>query len=257
VVVLPTPPFWLAIVITRQEGGLGHSCSVPPSAANAAWATLIAGAAWTARPAVGAPPAPGAPPGPGTLSGLGTLSGPAAVPGPATPSGPGTLPGPGTSFIRGTPPAGLPRVLTVPLPCDSPAATASPPAGPPRLVSRETAADNACFTRASGLSGLPTLESCPCPRTCLCSTTPAAPVATWETAPATPLAVRFFVLAAAVLVSLLAGRCGQPSPSATSRDSSRADARENPVDSSGHPTPSGEAITALLFVPPGRPRRCH
>ena len=26
-VVLPTPPFWLAIVMTRQSGGLGHSFS--------------------------------------------------------------------------------------------------------------------------------------------------------------------------------------------------------------------------------------
>src|SRR5215472_6188631 len=84
-VVLPTPPFWLAIVITRHEGGRGHSCSVPPSAANAAWAGLIAGAAWPAG-AADTPPAPGAPADPGILPGPGTLSGPAAVPGPAAPS---------------------------------------------------------------------------------------------------------------------------------------------------------------------------
>src|SRR5512142_3129390 len=42
VVVLPTPPFWLAIVITRQDGGRGHSRSVSPSAASAAWAGLTA-----------------------------------------------------------------------------------------------------------------------------------------------------------------------------------------------------------------------
>src|SRR5215471_1347342 len=40
VVVLPTPPFWLAMVITRQDGGWGHSRSVSPSAASAAWAGL-------------------------------------------------------------------------------------------------------------------------------------------------------------------------------------------------------------------------
>src|SRR6516162_3559006 len=42
VVVLPTPPFWLAMVITRQDGGCGHSRSVSPSAARAAWAGLTA-----------------------------------------------------------------------------------------------------------------------------------------------------------------------------------------------------------------------
>src|SRR6516162_1431217 len=41
-VVLPTPPFWLAIVMTRQAGGRGHSYSVSPSAASAAWAWLTA-----------------------------------------------------------------------------------------------------------------------------------------------------------------------------------------------------------------------
>src|SRR5690348_12108897 len=109
VVVLPTPPFWLAIVITRHEGGRGHSCSVPPSAANVAWAGLIVGAAWLPGPADCTPSDPGAPPDPGTFPGPGTLSGPTAVPGPAAPSGPaapGTLPGPGTSLIRGTAPTG-------------------------------------------------------------------------------------------------------------------------------------------------------
>src|SRR5215469_12000440 len=264
VVVLPTPPFWLAIVITRQEAGRGQSRSPPPRAANAAWAGLIAGADRPPGSSAGVPAGSAAPPGPGTPPGPGAPSGPAA------PLGPGASPGLGTSLMSGTPltaartgsaasegpvapPTGLPRVLTVPLPCESRAAIASPPAWPARLVSRETAADKACFTRAGASSRCPTLESRPCPCTSSCSITPAPSETTWGTASAAPLAARFFVFPAAVLLPPVAARYGQPSPSATRRDSSRADARESPVNSSGHPTPSWEAITALLFVPPGRP----
>src|SRR5262252_720450 len=41
-VVLPTPPFWLAIVIIRHERGRGHSRPPDPRAARAASAGVIA-----------------------------------------------------------------------------------------------------------------------------------------------------------------------------------------------------------------------
>src|SRR6516165_1116502 len=115
VVVLPTPPFWLAIVMTRQEGGRGHSRSFPPRAASAASAALATGAAWL--PATG----PGTPP-----AGIPLSVGPAVLP------------------------AGLPRVLTLLLPCASAVVTAALAPAPAGLVSRETAADSACFTRTGG-----------------------------------------------------------------------------------------------------------
>jgi hypothetical protein len=153
----------------------------------------------------------------------------------------------------------------VPLLCASSPAAACVAAGPLRLVSRETAADNACFTRAGGFSRSPGAKSQPCsralPGTRSCCITPAAPGTTLGAVPApVPCGAAASRSRAAgtprgtaVCHPARPGRCGQPRPSATSRDSSRADVRENPVDSSGHPTPSWEAITALLFVPPGRP----
>src|SRR5262252_1215735 len=69
VVVLPTPPFWLAMVITRHDGGCGHSRSVSPSAARAAWAGLtavvLAGLAGAAGAGPGLPACPCA----GTVTG--------------------------------------------------------------------------------------------------------------------------------------------------------------------------------------------
>lgn len=164
-------------------------------------------------------------------------------------------------------PAGLPRVLTVPLPCACSPLAASAAAGLLRLVSRETAADNACFTRAGGSSRCTAPESRPRPHTSSgtrpCCTTPVAPGNTPGAAPA-PVSCAPVVSPSGPATAPRAGAdhhlarpccCGQPRPFAASRDSSQADARGNPVGSSGHPTPSREAIAALLFVKPGRPRR--
>src|SRR6516164_10412706 len=69
VVVLPTPPFWLAMVITRQDGGRGHSRSVSPSAASAAWAGLTAVVLAGLTGAAGAGPGLTACPCAGTVTG--------------------------------------------------------------------------------------------------------------------------------------------------------------------------------------------
>src|SRR5215469_7335388 len=56
VVVLPTPPFWLAIVIRRQEEGGGHSRSWPPRAASVACAGLASGTDWALGASPDTPP---------------------------------------------------------------------------------------------------------------------------------------------------------------------------------------------------------
>src|SRR5690348_3718675 len=110
VVVLPTPPFWLAMVITRQDGGRGHSLSVSPSAASAAWAGLTG----TLR-AVGTGPELACPCA-GTVIGACGDPGTSAVTTP--PSAPAcvaaALPGEGAAETATV--AGFPRVITVPLP---------------------------------------------------------------------------------------------------------------------------------------------
>jgi len=207
VVVLPTPPFWLAMVITRQDGGRGHSRSVSPSAASAAWAGLTAVVLAGLTGAAGAGPGLTACPCAGTVTGGRGDPGTAAIatPPPCPPPAPvwGETPPPGAGAAETAAAAGFPRVLTVPLPCAS-SGTLTFRAS----VSRETA-DNACFTRAGGSSRTAACDAC-------------------------------------------AGSCGHPRPTATSRDSSRARPDEGPAASSGHPTASGEAITALL---PGQSHR--
>src|SRR6516162_7642058 len=199
VVVLPTPPFWLAMVSTRQDGGCGHSRSVSPSAASAAWAGLIAVILAGLIDAAGAGPGVTARPCGGTVTGGGGDPGTSAVatPPPCPSAAPvrGGAPPPGAGAAETAAVAGFPRVLTVPLPCAS-AGTLTFRAS----VSRETA-DSAWSAWAGG-------SSC----TAACDA--------W------------------------AGNRGHPRPTATSRDSSRADPNENPTASSGHPTASGEAISA-------------
>src|SRR5262252_9492870 len=254
-VVLPTPPFWLAIVMTRQAGGRGHSCSVSPSAASAAWAWLTATA-----PGAGAPIGTWAEAGMSTVAGrpsptparscagTGFLAEPA--PGGAVDAVSG-LPEAGTIGREPTrrlpcpagascsksapePPAGFPRVLTVPLPCASSGARTFRAS-----VSRETAADSACLTRTGGPTGSPSRKTRPCPSSPALPTFRAGPAASCPgpaaagPAPATDHAV-------------LGRRDGQPSPTVISLDSSRAAPSEKLAGPSGHPTPSGEAISALL-----------
>src|SRR5690348_5039605 len=112
VVVLPTPPFWLAMVITRQDGGRGHSRSVSPSAASAAWAGLTATLC-----AVGTGPGL-AGPWAGTVTGacgdLGRSAVAAPLPGPPSARAWVATAPPGAGAAETATVAGLPRVLTVP-----------------------------------------------------------------------------------------------------------------------------------------------
>src|SRR5690242_15866209 len=253
-VVLPTPPFWLAMVMTRQAGGRGHSCSVSPSAASAAWAWLTAtgpGAGaptgtWTeegmsivvgrlsptpARACTGtgfAEPAPG-----------GAVDAVSGFPGAGTigrePTGlPPCPPGASCANSAPAPPAGFPRVLTVPLPCASSRALTFRAS-----VSRETAADSARFTRTGGPTGSRSRETGPRPSSPAVPTFRAGPAAscpdpaTTDPAPGTGRPVPGL-------------RDGQPNPTVVNLASSRAAPSEKLAGSSGHPTPSGEAISALL-----------
>ena len=144
-----------------------------------------------------------------------------------------SLPDASCSNRAPAPPTGFPRVLTVPLPCASSRALALRAS-----VSRETAADSACFTRAGGPSGSP-WKTCPCPSSPALLEPGAGPAvrcpdpATTALAPGTGRPVPDL-------------RRGQPSPAGTSLDSSQVAPKERPRGSSGHPTPSGEAISALL-----------
>src|SRR5579871_2946233 len=242
-VVLPTPPFWLAMVMTRQAGGRGHSRSVSPSAASATWAAFT-----TTGPGAVAPAGTGAEEDTSTAAGRLSPMSARACAGtrfPAEPAPGGAVrvtfgsPGAGTigrepteppprppdtscSKIAPAPPAGLPRVLTVPLPCASSRALAFRAS-----VSRETAADSACFTRAGDPSDAPSLKTRPC------LSSPVLP--TFRA-----------VLAPGKGRSVADPWDGQPSPDVMSRDSSRTAPSENLAGSSGHPTPSGEATSALL-----------
>jgi hypothetical protein len=144
------------------------------------------------------------------------------------------LPGASGSKSAPAPPADFPRVLTAPLPCASSRVLTFRAS-----VSRETAADSACFTRAGGPTGSPSRKTCP-----------------WLSSPALPtfragLAASCPAPAATGLAlgtgRPVTGLCdGQPSPTVVSLDSSRAAPSEKPAGSSGHPRPSGEAISALL-----------
>src|SRR6185312_4859785 len=75
------------------------------------------------------------------------------------PTGPLPCP-PGDSCSKSAPAplAGFPRLLTVSLPCASSRALRSRAS-----VSRETAADSACFTRTGGPTGSPSRKTCPRP----------------------------------------------------------------------------------------------
>src|SRR5215475_140299 len=157
VVVLPTPPFWLAMVITRQDGGCGHSRSVSPSAASAAWAGVTAAIRAGLTGDAGAGPVLTGGPWAGTVTGAWGDPGRSAVAVPsACPLSPpacagATLPGAGAAETATA--TGLPRVLTVPLPCASSRALTSR-----AFVSRETA-DSACFIRAGASSRSPARRS--------------------------------------------------------------------------------------------------
>ena len=157
---------------------MGGKVESRPSAASAAWAGLTASAAGEAAPEgttcgeEGTSVATGRPsstpvrawagtrlPGPvsGTadtasgLAGAGTIG--------REPTGPPPwLPGASCSTTAPVPPAGFPRVLTVPLPCASSRALTFREA-----VSRETAADSARLTRAGGPSGSRSRKTRPCP----------------------------------------------------------------------------------------------
>jgi hypothetical protein len=143
---------------------------------------------------------------------------------------------PGASFFISVPvpPAGFPRVLTVPLPCASSRALASRAS-----VSRETAADSACFTRAGGPSGTPFRKTCPCP------SSPALPTSRAGLAASCPAPLTTDPVPGTGR-SVPGARDGQPSPTDVSLDSSRTAPSETLAGSSGHPKPSGEATGALL-----------
>src|SRR5262252_7048847 len=114
VVVLPTPPFWLAMVITRHDGGRGHSRSVSPSAASAVCAGLTGARPAALTVAAGTGTGPAAGPRAGTFTGAEGAPGMSAA----------AVPAPGPALARAcagtTPPvaadtaadAGFPRVLT-------------------------------------------------------------------------------------------------------------------------------------------------
>src|SRR5215831_17240518 len=148
-VVLPTPPFWLAMVITRQDGGCGHSRSVSPNAARAAWAGLTA-TVLGGLTAAGAGPGLNGGPCAGTVIGTwgdpGTPAVAAPPPCPPPARGWGGTPPPGAGAAETATVAGFPGVLTVPLPCASSRSLTFR-----EFVSRETA-DSACFTRDRGAS---------------------------------------------------------------------------------------------------------
>src|SRR5215831_2502528 len=219
------------MVITRQDGGRGHSRSVSPSAASAASAGLTA-----ALPA-GLTAAAGA--GPGLAGGpcAGTVTGACGDPGrsagatpPPCPAIAGTCAGatlPGTGAAETAAVAGCPRVLTVPLPCASSCALTFR-----AFVSRETA-DSACFTRAGGSYRSPARDAGA--HAWSGPALPAPPVP--RGSPGPPRAAP-----APRPVPRAAG--GHPRPTAVSWNPSGAGPGEAPAGSSGHPKASGEGISA-------------
>src|SRR5262245_55662473 len=280
VVVLPTPPFWLAMVITRQDGGCGHSRSVSPSAASAAWAGVTAAIRAGLTGDAGAGPVLTGGPWAGTVTGAwgdpdrSAVAVPSACPLSPPACAGATLPGVGAAETATA--AGLPRVLTVPLPCASSRALTSR-----AFVSRETA-DSACFIRAGASSRSPARDACP--RTCSCPALLALPSpwppspwppSPWPPSPCPPspwpptAAPRPLLAPSRLAAAGRPGPCaarGQPSPTAASRDSSLAARSENPAALTGHPRASGEAISARssqarpaaarpIPVFPGQPRQ--
>src|SRR5262249_34863678 len=97
----------------------------------------------------------------------------------------------------------------------------------------------------AGWSRAPARDACA--SACSCPSLPALPMAwlpagTPEVPPPPPPAPAWPLPASRRLV--LRAASGHPKPTPASRDLARADPDENPAPSSGHPTASGEAISA-------------
>jgi len=139
------------------------------------------------------------------------------------PTGRGPVPPGVLCSKRAPPPAGFPRVLTVPLPCASSRVLTFRAS-----VSRETAADSACLTRAGGSPGPPSRKTLPLPTLARPTDTPRRPRRVLP-------GPRDNCPAAGAGCLVPGPRRGQPSPAVMNFDSSLAARRENPAGSSGHP----------------------